>query len=123
MSNEPITDKTATAYLAGEIGPQDILHDMGILERELAAEKKLSAACSRDCNNTALERNAALDALAAEQSKVKELREALDTLMTEVECFDDFSLSRDCAPHEAQECWDYAVDKAQTVLLKTKAKS
>lgn len=48
------------------------------LERELAAEKKLSAACSRDCNNTALERNAALDALAAEQEKCKRLREALE---------------------------------------------
>lgn len=51
------------------------------LERELAAEKKLSAACSRDCNNTALERNAALDALAAEQEKCKRLREALAELI------------------------------------------
>lgn len=53
-TDTPNTDKTAVAYLAGEIGPQDILHDMGQLERELAAETE----------------------------KVKSLREVLDWAMT-----------------------------------------
>jgi hypothetical protein len=53
------------------------------LERELTAEKKLTLACVRDCNNTALERNAALDALAAEQEKVKQLREVVSKCRAE----------------------------------------
>lgn len=87
MSDTPRTDEGYRAHYAE--------HDHNIelcrqLERELAAEKKLSAAISRDCNNTALERNELLGQLAAANARADSAR--LDALEEAAKVCDERSL-------------------------------
>ena len=53
------------------------------LEKQLAAEKKLSEAISRDCNATALERNALRDELASRLAKAQAERDEATDLALE----------------------------------------
>lgn len=52
------------------------------VQRQLAEEKKLSEAISRDCNNTALERNNLRDRAESAERQLEELREKLTALQT-----------------------------------------
>jgi len=48
----------------------------------------------------------------------KELRSALDDLVTEIDCLSDIQVSRDTAQYKAQACWDYALENARNALIK-----
>ena len=53
-------------------------------------------------------------------AKIKMLTDALQTLLDEIECLDDISVSRDTETYKAQACWDYALENAYAALKKAK---
>ncbi len=53
-------------------------------------------------------------------AKIKMLTDALQTLLDEIECLDDISVSRDTEAYKAQACWDYALENAYAALKKAK---
>lgn len=108
MSDTPMTDAEVRDNFHDDCGEVGAHPEWVVSETTCAKFIALSRLLERD-----------RDRLLADN---KALREVLDTLMTEVECLDDISLSRDIEPYKAQACWDYAVDKARAILAKTEQK-
>lgn len=51
----------------------------------------------------------------------KAMQRALIDLLDQIDSLDDYSLTRDLEPYEAEACWDGALDYARDVLRRTQA--
>jgi len=78
MSKTPRTDRLRLEFGAGKMRPGQVFDQMAELETELAEQKKLSESCSRDCNNTALERNTLRAQLELAQAALRDAREMVE---------------------------------------------
>lgn len=67
QSDTPRTDKTEAAYLVGEIGAQDVLHDMGDLEREVDKYQKIAI----ERGTQLIDANALISALTAQLAEAR----------------------------------------------------